>query len=311
MPSYRLANYGPDARQARAGLVVDDHVIDLESALASRNAGFAGGSTLTVLDAWDEARPVLEAIADQGPDQSALPLADIHLLAPLLYPGTIYCAAANYTDHYHEMTMLGGKPDKTVLSPYFFLKAPRQAVIGPGEAIRLPSPAVSTKIDWEVEIGVVIGRPAFRVSQAHAMDHVAGYTILNDVSARDHMKREDWPFFSSDWFNQKVFDTSAPIGPWITPAGDIADPHDLTLKTWVNDDLMQDSSSRYMVFSIPEQIESLSRQMTLLPGDIIATGTCSGVGGARDIYLKAGDRVRMEIEGLGTIENPVEGPREG
>jgi 2-keto-4-pentenoate hydratase/2-oxohepta-3-ene-1,7-dioic acid hydratase in catechol pathway len=239
-----------------------------------------------------------------------MPLAEIHLLAPLLYPGTIYCAAANYTDHYNEMTMLGGKPDKSVLSPYFFLKAPRQAVIGPDEAIRLPSPSVSTKIDWEVEIGVVIGRPAFRVSQANAMDHVAGYTILNDVSARDHMKRADWPFFSSDWFNQKVFDTSAPTGPWITPAGDIADPHDLTLKTWVNDNLMQDSSSRYMVFNIPEQIESLSRQMTLLPGDIIATGTCSGVGGARDTYLKAGDRVRMEIQGLGTIENPVEGPRE-
>lgn len=309
MKSYRLANYGPDTSHARAGLVVDDHMIDLEAALASRNADFAGASTLSMLDAWNEAQPMLEAIAEQGPDQSAMPLDDVHLLAPLLYPGTIYCAAANYTDHYHEMTMLGGKPDKTVLSPYFFLKAPRQTVIGPGDAIRLPSQSVSTKIDWEVEIGVVIGRPAFRVSQANAMDHVAGYTILNDVSARDHMKREDWPFFSSDWFNQKVFDTSAPIGPWITPASNIADPHDLTLKTWINDDIMQDSSSRYMVFTIPEQIESLSRQMTLLPGDIIATGTCSGVGGARDTYLKAGDRVRMEIEELGTIENPVEGPR--
>ena len=122
---------------------------------------------------------------------------------------------------------------------------------------------------------------------------------------------EDWPFFSSDWFNQKVFDTSAPIGPWITPAGDIAEPHDLTLKTWVNGEIMQDSSSRYMVFNIPEQIESLSRQITLMPGDIIATGTCSGVGGARDTYLKAGDRIRMEIEGLGTLENPVVGPRGG
>jgi 2-keto-4-pentenoate hydratase/2-oxohepta-3-ene-1,7-dioic acid hydratase in catechol pathway len=311
MGSFRLANYGPDARRARPGLVVADRVIDLETALASRAAGISGASTLELLESWVEAQPVLQAIADDGPDASAVPLADAHLLAPLLYPGAIYCAAANYTDHYHEMTMLGGKPDKSVLSPYFFLKAPRQTVIGPGDAIRLPSPSMSTKIDWEVEIGVVIGRPAYRVSQADAMDHVAGYTILNDVSARDHMKREDWPFFSSDWFNQKVFDTSAPIGPWITPAGDIADPHDLALKTWVNGEIMQDSSSRYMVFNIPEQIASLSRQITLMPGDIIATGTCSGVGGARGTYLKAGDHIRMEIEGLGTLENPVVGPREG
>jgi 2-keto-4-pentenoate hydratase/2-oxohepta-3-ene-1,7-dioic acid hydratase in catechol pathway len=308
MTSFRVVNFGADSGNARAGLLVDDRVIDLETALAARNAGVSGASTLAILEAWDKARPVLADIAGQGPDPSAPALGDVNLLAPLLYPGTIYCAAANYTDHYNEMTMLGGKPDKTVLNPYFFLKAPRQAVIGPGEAIRLPSPTVSTKIDWEVEIGVVIGRPAYRVSQADAMDHVAGYTILNDVSARDHMKREDWPFFSSDWFNQKVFDTSAPIGPWITPAAEIADPHDLTLKTWVNDEIMQDSSSRYMVFNIPEQIQYLSRQMTLLPGDIIATGTCSGVGGARGIYLKAGDRIRMEIEGLGVLENPVVGP---
>jgi 2-keto-4-pentenoate hydratase/2-oxohepta-3-ene-1,7-dioic acid hydratase in catechol pathway len=310
MTSFRLVNYGPDARQARAGLLVDDRIIDLDAALASRNAGISGASTLAVLEAWDEALPVLDQIAAAGPDDSATPLADAHLLAPLLYPGAIYCAAANYTDHYNEMTMLGGKPDKNVLSPYFFLKSPRHTVVGPGDAIRLPPRSMSTKIDWEVEIGAVIGRPAHQVSQADAMNHVAGYTIVNDVSARDHMKREDWPFFSSDWFNQKVFDTSAPTGPWITPARDIADPHDLSLKTWVNDELMQNSSSRYMVFDIAEQIESLSRQITLLPGDIIATGTCSGVGGARDIYLKPGDHVRMTIEGLGTLENPVVGPAE-
>ena len=100
--------------------MVADHMIDLEAALASRNQNFTGTSTLSVLDAWDEAQPILETIAEEGPKKSAMPLADVHLLAPLLYPGTIYCAAANYTDHYHEMTMLGGKPDKSVLSPYFF-----------------------------------------------------------------------------------------------------------------------------------------------------------------------------------------------
>ncbi len=310
MSSYRLLNYGPDARRALAGLLVDDRVINLEGALTARNANF-NANTLDILEAWDEARPVLEAIAADGPDDSARPLADVHLLAPLLYPGAIYCAAANYTDHYNEMTMLGGKPDKNVLSPYFFLKSPRHTVIGPGDAIPIPPRSMSTKIDWEIEIGVVIGRTAFQVSAADAMPYVAGYTIVNDVSARDHMKREDWPFFSSDWFNQKVFDSSAPTGPWITPASEISDPHDLTLKTWINDELMQDSSSKYMVFDIAEQIESISRQITLLPGDIIATGTCSGVGGARDVYLKPGDRIRMTVEGLGTLENAVTDPKSG
>lgn len=309
MTSWKLANVGPNARAARAGLVVGEQIIDLEAPLTARGSDLSGASTLALLESWEEALPVLQEIADDGPDGSAKPLSDVRLQAPLLYPGTIFCAAANYTDHYHEMTMLGGKPDKSVLRPYFFLKAPRQTVIGPGETIYLPPTDMSVKIDWEVEIGVIIGRPAFHVSEADAMSHVAGYTILNDGSARDHMKREDWPFFSSDWFNQKNFDTAAPTGPWITPAHDIPDPHDLALKTWINDELMQDSSSRYMVFNIPEQIASISRQMTLLPGDIIATGTCSGVGGATGTFLKAGDRIRMEIEGLGTLENPVAGPR--
>ena len=304
MSSYRLLNYGPDREQARAGLLVDETVIDLFDELSEWRTGIEP-TTISILAAWREISPILEEIATRGTGKNAKPVSDLNLLPPILYPGAIYCAAANYTDHYHEMTMLGGKPDKNVLKPYFFLKSPRHTIIGPGEAIRLPPRSISTKIDWEIEIGAVIGQPAFQVSADDALKYVAGYTIVNDVSARDHMKREDWPFFSSDWFNQKVFDTSAPTGPWITPASSIRDPQALDLKTWINDELMQDSSSRYMVFSIAEQIESISRQITLLPGDIIATGTCSGVGGARDVYLKPGDIVRMTVEGLGTLENPV------
>lgn len=304
MSSYRLLNYGPNKNHARPGLLVNDRVIDLIDELPDRGTGI-GPTTLSILESWKEVSPILENIATAGPGANASPVADLNLLPPILYPGAIYCAAANYTDHYHEMTMLGGKPDKNVLKPYFFLKSPRHTVIGPGEPIRLPPKSFSTKIDWEIEIGAVIGQPAFQVSADEALQHVAGYTIVNDVSARDHMKREDWPFFSSDWFNQKVFDTSAPTGPWITPASEVGDPQALDLKTWINDELMQDSSSRYMVFNIAEQIESISRQITLLPGDIIATGTCSGVGGARDVYLKTGDTVRMTVEGLGTLENPV------
>jgi 2-keto-4-pentenoate hydratase/2-oxohepta-3-ene-1,7-dioic acid hydratase in catechol pathway len=229
------------------------------------------------------------------------PLSDIRLAAPILYSGSIYCAAANYLDHSKEMRDIG-LPDKRQSRPYFFSKLPRQTVIGPGESIRIPCP--EAKVDWEAEIGVVIGRRCKNVAAAQAMEHVAGFLILNDVSDRARNVRPDW-HFKFDWLGGKSFDTSAPMGPWITPAGLIPDPHNLTIQLWVNDELMQNASSRDMYFTIPEQIEFLSELFTLMPGDVISTGTPSGVGHARGIYLKAGDTVTITIEGLGTIRNPV------
>jgi 2-keto-4-pentenoate hydratase/2-oxohepta-3-ene-1,7-dioic acid hydratase in catechol pathway len=177
-------------------------------------------------------------------------------------------------------------------------------VIGPGDAIRLP--AVSSKVDWEGEFAVVIGRRARNVKVENALDYIAGYTIMNDVSARDLSRRPDWPRWNIDWFGHKNFETSAPMGPWIVPAEDIADPYACRLQLWVNEEKMQDALVSQLIFNISELIEYLSRRMTLLPGDVIATGTPSGVGRPRGIFLKAGDKVRIEISGIGVLENPVE-----
>ncbi|MBM3485519.1 MAG: fumarylacetoacetate hydrolase family protein [Alphaproteobacteria bacterium] len=303
MVPYRLLSYFADTGEPRAGLLIGDLVYDLDALTraAGRDHGLQWSTMLDILRDWEATRPILEIIAADPPPVAGWPLAATRLMAPILYPGALYCAAANYSDHLEEMT--GKAPDKSTLAPYFFLKTPVQSVIGPGAEIRLPTRHTG-KVDWEAEIGVVIGRAARNVPAARAMDHVAGYVVVNDLSARDHMRRDDWPF-RSDWFGQKCWDTSAPMGPWITPAAAIADPHALAIRTWVNEALRQDSSSRRMIFDIPEQIAAISRQLTLRPGDVIATGTCAGVGHARGTYLGPGDRVRIEIEGLGTLENPV------
>jgi 2,4-didehydro-3-deoxy-L-rhamnonate hydrolase len=286
---------------SRAGLLVGDEVIDLESVLANRVDGVDPTSMYSILQAWDKVLPRLDELAAKPQSAKSRPLNSVKLSAPILYPSNIFCAAANYQDHFREMS--GKDIDKTTIKPYFFLKVARQTVIGPGEAIRRPH--ITQKLDWEAEIAVVIGRAGRNIRPENAYDHVAGYTIINDLSARDYIRRADWPNMSSDWLWQKSFDTSAPMGPWITLARDVPDPQNLFLKTWVNDSIEQDSHSKYMVFTVREQIAALSEHFTLMPGDVIATGTGSGVGHPKQKYLKPGDICRIEIENLGTIENPV------
>jgi 2-keto-4-pentenoate hydratase/2-oxohepta-3-ene-1,7-dioic acid hydratase in catechol pathway len=286
----------------RPGICVGDQVLDIGK------AGIVADSTLAVLAAWETMEPKLRELAEELESKSAVelasaaqPLAKTRLLAPILHPGGIFCAAANYTDHMKEMS---GRepPDKKVTRPYFFAKTTAHSIIATGDEIRLPK--VSKQVDWEAEIGVVIGKPARNVKEADAMDYVAGYTIVNDLSLRDHGARTDWSF-RVDWFAHKCFDTSAPMGPWITPRSQIADPYGLAIKLWVNDRLMQDSSSKFMHFTIAEQIAYLTERLTLRPGDVISTGTPSGVGRPRGIFLKPGDTVTVEIEGIGTLRNPV------
>jgi len=306
MPDYKLLNYADDNGRARPGLAVGDDVIDLQSAVEAYEgkggtAGFSPATTLSVLEDWDAAEPVLEAIAEAG-DGVTRALADTRLMAPLLYPNAIFNAAANYSDHRAEM---GAAPeiDKTTVKPYFFLKSPAHTVIGPGEEVRIPH--VTQELDWEVELGVVIGRYGRNLTQDNARSIVAGYTIFNDLSARDLGRREDWKQFRSDWFGQKSFECSAPMGPWIVPAKQIPDPYACKLDLWVNDDHMQDAVAGQMIFNIEEQIEYLSARMTLRPGDLIATGTPSGVGRPRGIFLQPGDTVRLAIGGIGELSNPI------
>jgi 2-keto-4-pentenoate hydratase/2-oxohepta-3-ene-1,7-dioic acid hydratase in catechol pathway len=182
-----------------------------------------------------------------------------------------------------------------------FLKL-QDTVIGPGDDI--VKPPETAKLDWEVELGVVIGRQARRVGVGEAFEYVAGYTVVNDVSARDLNKRTDYPF-AFDWFQGKSWDTFAPIGPWIVPAWLIADPQKVNLSLTVNGKEMQKDSTANMIWNVREQVSYLSQILTLRPGDVIATGTPTGVGAAHGIFLKHGDQVAATVEGIGTLSNRV------
>ena len=219
-------------------------------------------------------------------------LKDIKLQAPIPKPPKFFGVALNYADHIEETGL--EKPEY----PTLFNKQ-STCVIGPGEAIHRPR--ISEKLDYEGELGVVIGKRCRHVPKDRTREVIAGYTICNDVSVRD------WQARSHTWTLGKSFDTHGPIGPWIVTPDEITDPHHLDIKTWVNEELRQSSNTRYLIFDCDYLIEYLSIVMTLEPGDIIATGTSSGVGVKMKPrgYMKAGDIVRIEIEKIGVLENPV------
>jgi 2-keto-4-pentenoate hydratase/2-oxohepta-3-ene-1,7-dioic acid hydratase in catechol pathway len=229
-------------------------------------------------------------------DGPAIPLADVRLLAPVPRPGKVIGIGLNYRDHAEE----SGQPIPE--QPILFAKF-ANSVIGPGEPIVLPPEALEP--DYEVELGVVIGRTARRVPVADALDHVAGYTCMNDVSARDLQ------FQSSQWMLGKAIDTFLPCGPWLVTSEEISDPQALALRLTLNGEVLQSSSTAQMVFGVAELVASISRTMTLHPGDLIATGTPPGVGFARDpkVFLRDGDEVTCEIEGIGALTNPVRAER--
>jgi 2-keto-4-pentenoate hydratase/2-oxohepta-3-ene-1,7-dioic acid hydratase in catechol pathway len=314
--SYRLATYARANDEPRAGIVVDDALFDV-GALAAKGAMKSSGTVptqvLQVLEKWQQLHPLLQQAARDARSGTAgadaIPVRDVRLLAPILYPGTIFCAGANYRDHVAEMSKamnLPAEPDphEVGLKPWHFIKASAGCVRGTGELIRLPS--YSKKVDWEAEIAIIIGRECRNVGTEQALGFVAGLSIVNDLSARDHLKRAgvavDSPF-RFDWVSQKCFDGALPFGPWICPLDDIDDIQNLGIRLWVNDELMQDSSSSNMIFSVAEQIAHLSTRLTLRPGDVIATGTPAGCGTPRGIFLNAGDRVTINIDHLGTLTN--------
>jgi 2-keto-4-pentenoate hydratase/2-oxohepta-3-ene-1,7-dioic acid hydratase in catechol pathway len=212
----------------------------------------------------------------------------------------VFCVGLNYAEHVKESSEARGKTAKTPSVPVFFTKAPH-AVNGPYAGIPL-DPAVSAELDWEVELGVVLGRRGKNIPAEKAMDHVFGYTVVNDVSARDLQARH------IQFFKGKSLDGTCPMGPCIVTADEVPEPHNLALRCRVNGVIKQDGNTRDMIFRIPALIESLSRGMTLDPGDVISTGTPSGVGMGRNPpeYLKPGDVVECEIEGIGSIRNRVE-----
>jgi 2-keto-4-pentenoate hydratase/2-oxohepta-3-ene-1,7-dioic acid hydratase in catechol pathway len=307
MAGYKLVTYR-SAEGARAGLVIEDKVFD--AAKLTRKAAYA--TVLGILEDWRAAQGVLKKAAATAGNSGiksrvkGLPLGRTRLLAPVRWPSAIYCAGANYADHAAEMARHLNRPQEPDphtlgLKAWHFLKAGR-ALADPGATVKISG--VSEEVDWEVELGAVIGRTAKNVPQEKALSHVAGYTAANDLSARDRGRRpkvsETSPF-RADWTKHKTFEGSCPLGPWIVPASDIGDPQNLGLKLWVNDVLKQDSNTKDMIFNLAEQIERLSDGMTLHPGDLILTGTPAGVGSARGEFLKPGDAVRIWIEKIGTL----------
>ncbi|MFT5540781.1 MAG: 2-keto-4-pentenoate hydratase/2-oxohepta-3-ene-1,7-dioic acid hydratase in catechol pathway [Alphaproteobacteria bacterium] len=307
MVDFMLLNYVGEKGEEIAGIKVGDNVIPVAEGLAAqtkKNVAWAH-STKTILRAWDQSKGVLNKLADAAGDGAvkalALPLSSVTLLAPILYPDGIFCAFANFTDHMKEMSDRS-PPDKATVRPLHFIKLGAHCVIGPEEEVELP--AFSQQVDWEAELAVVIGRPARNVKAADAMDYVAGYTILNDLSLRDQGSRKDWNV-RHDFLSGKSFDTGAPMGPWIVPADQIKDVYKLKMKQWVSGRLQQDSDSSFMHFTIAEQIEELSRRFTLRPGDVISTGSPSGNGRPQGIYLKPGDELLIEIDEIGKLHNPI------
>lgn len=254
---------------------------------------------LSMLALLEGGRSALEALNNVNAEP--VPLIKENLLAPIPRPRrNIFCLGLNYVEHAKESFGARGREVKLPTTPLFFTKA-TNTVIGPYATIPFDA-AVSSQIDWEVELAVVIGRHGKNIPAAEAMDYVFGYTVVNDVSARDLQTGHGGQFFKG-----KSLDGTCPMGPWIVTADEIPDPHALTLRCCVNGVLKQESTTADMIFNIPTTIEILSRGMTLEPGDVIATGTPSGVGFARTPpeFLKPGDVVECEIEGIGIIQNPV------
>ncbi len=229
-----------------------------------------------------------------------LAMAEVTLVAPIPQPRrNLFCVGRNYHAHAKELreTVFKDSPKDVQSWPIVFTKVP-ESVIGPNDAVRMPGDAVSSQIDYEAELVVVIGRGGRNISRADAMGHVFGYTIVNDVTARDvQMRHQQWDL-------GKSFDTFCPMGPWVVTADEVDGNH-TRVRCWVNDALRQDALTTDFIFDIPTLIETCSRGITLLPGDLIATGTPSGVGMGLNppSWLRAGDVVRIEIDGIGTLSN--------
>jgi 2-keto-4-pentenoate hydratase/2-oxohepta-3-ene-1,7-dioic acid hydratase in catechol pathway len=299
MHGYRLVTY-ESPRGPRAGLLRDDGILDI----ADQTEVSAYATMLGVLADWDAAQSQLTALYESS--SAALPLSATKLLAPIQHPGAIYCAGSNYADHVAEMARannLPAAPDPHTLGlkTWFFIKS-SHCVVPPDATVTLP--AASKKVDWEAELAIIIGRKAKDVALDDAYDYIAGYTLANDLSARDLGRRAGMPdtsMFKADWIAHKCFDGSCPLGPWITPAAFAGDAQALGISLDINGVTKQDSNTSEMIFNIAEQIAHMSERITLYPGDVILTGTPAGVGNGRGEFLKPGDVVTVKIEGLGEL----------
>ncbi len=313
---YRLATYRASDTgdgSPRPALVLGETILDL----AAAEALFASetGSTpdpfapdlIEVIAGGDATTARLNRIANHlagRADGLRFRVEPHRLTAPLRYPSNLLAVAANYRSHAAEMEVEQEvDPDRD--APYLFAKSARSGIIGPGEPYFIPPGR--DRIDWEGELGVVIGKPARRVSKEQALEHVFGYTAVFDVSDRGGRFRENPMLPGPDWFSGKSGDRAAPMGPFVTPRAFLPDPQALRLVTRVDERVVQDGATAQMIHSVAHLVAYASSILTLHPGDVIATGTPDGVGAAREPpeFLRPGQTVHIEIEGIGTLSTPI------
>jgi 2-keto-4-pentenoate hydratase/2-oxohepta-3-ene-1,7-dioic acid hydratase in catechol pathway len=309
-----LVTFRKGRSQGRVGAIWHEAVIDLAGVArdltAQRNEPARGrGFPKTMLElveggeaALARAREAFEAgqrlVDAQSPDELAArklayPLAKVRLLAPIVPPRNVFCLGRNYADHAAERG--AAVPEH----PVYFTKPPA-CVIGPGE--RVTHHVVTKELDYEVELTAVIGVGGRDIQRGNALRHVFGYTVINDVTARDLQKKH------GQWFKGKSLDTFCPMGPVLVTADEIPDPQNLAVSLRVNGQVRQSSHTSKMIFPVDQCIEVLSQGFTLVPGDVIATGTPDGVGAATGNFLKVGDRMEAEVERIGVLPNRVAAP---
>ena len=302
------------AGNVQIGFYLDDSVVPLSGAAEASGIDLPTSDSLLTYLPGGTARETVRQLQQQfeqmsGSEQAALrvPVSEVKLLVPIPAPSKLMLLAGNYSKHIEEGG--GRSAERAQTFPYVFMKPPLTTLTNPGDAVKIPSVSPD-HIDWEIELGVVIGRACKGVSEADALDYVAGYTVVNDISDRqfkpnpNRTEREQDGFF--DWLHGKWHDTFCPMGPCVLPADEQSDPQSLKLTLRVSGHVEQDGSTAEMVFPVAAVIEFISSFVTLVPGDVISTGTTSGVGAAKNKYLKPGDSLEAEIENIGVLRNPVE-----
>lgn len=299
----KLATVAKGAGTAIAVVSDEDRVIDLSAALADQGHHYRDlGQALAAPDGMAH----VAAAARRAADSHGVAAEVVSFLSPVPRPGTVLAVAANYKAHIEETKTITYAP-KSESAPWFFTK-PQTSLNPHRSPIVLPR-TYGTKVDWEAELGVIIGKGGSNIAEKDVWDHIAGYTVINDISARAmdvpqrSVLRERDTFH--DWLHGKWFDTFCCIGPWMSTPDELVDPEDVEVSLTLNGELRQQASTKMMIFSIPELIAFASSIVTLQPGDVIATGTPSGVGKATGRFLVPGDVLSVTVPGIGTLTNPV------
>jgi len=306
---FKLGTFAKTGGGAFAAIVLGDDAIDLKS--VNSRALSSSDSIDGLLENWDANFAALQDIAarlEKDGRPGAVKLAGLRALPPVRRPGKMFYAAQNFQEHVDEMLRAGMTPkegpkftgEKSTSAPYLFLKAP-STLAGAYDDIAIP--AGLKKIDWEAEIACVIAKPGKHIKAERALDHVAGWMTTNDVSARDLQVRADRPGLRSDWLNGKSHDNFAPMGPFLVPRAFVGDPMKLFIRLTVNGEVKQNGNTSQFIFTPEEQIEYASGILSLQSGDIFSCGTCGGVGQGTNTFLKVGDVMETEIEGLGKMRN--------